>query len=147
MGMVTVMEAETLEVEMGLETESEMMVSNWPGWIIVGDVVQLVNSLYAITSFMQTVIHVHWSQNSPVVMVNATTIDLINILPFKLSFRYLDLEYGHNGKRLYDYLVKISCWNPKENKKSCYHYSLVILQNHHYIIYSRRKSHTHKAAV
>ena len=45
MGMVTVMEAETLEVEMGLETESEMMVSNWPGSIIVGDVVQVVNSL------------------------------------------------------------------------------------------------------
>ena len=75
----TVMETEILEVEMGLETESEMMVSNWPGWIIVGDNVPLVNFLYAITSFMQTVIHVHWSQNSPVVMVNATAIDLIKI--------------------------------------------------------------------
>ena len=82
----TVMETEILEVETGLETESEMMVSNWPGWIIVGDVVQLVNSLYAITSFMQTVIHVHWSQNSLVVMVNARTKDLIKILPFTLNF-------------------------------------------------------------
>ena len=41
----TVMEAEILVVEMGLETESEMMVSYWPGWIIVGDNVPLVNSL------------------------------------------------------------------------------------------------------
>ena len=53
--MATVMEAEILEVEMGLETESEMMVSNWPRWIIVGDVVQVVNFLNkTITDFMQT---------------------------------------------------------------------------------------------